>query len=297
MHDADVIIVGAGPAGITAAMQLRRYGLRILMFEQDMVGGLLWHANLVENYPGFYGIGAELAGRMAAQLERYEVPVLQERVERVEYSQGMFDLSTADTQISCPFLLLASGTQPKRLQGLTETGNTESRIFYDARPLMGQKNKTFAIIGAGDGAFDYALNLCEHNQVVILNRSKKCRCLPLLRNRAEACGVDIWLEVQVTAVQIVEDKIVLYCLQREQEQTLTVDALLVAVGREPRLDYLSAAMRLGMAKLHDARRLFLAGDVHNGIHRQAAIAAGDGLLAAMNIWEEYERYADSGKKR
>ena len=108
----DVAIIGAGPGGIACAVQLSRYGIIPLLFEQDIPGGLLKNANLVENYPGFPGgiSGISLTNKMLKQLELAGVPLIHEKVISVYYKSGAYRIITDKKDYSCDLLVIASGT-------------------------------------------------------------------------------------------------------------------------------------------------------------------------------------------
>jgi len=129
LSDAEVAIIGAGPAGIAAAVQLKRYGIEPLVFEKGRIGGLLWNANLVENYPGFpEGIsGPELVGKLEAQLRKASIDVIYEEVVRLE--EG-FGLKTEGGSYTADIVVVASGTEPRRFPGRISE-EVEGRVFYE----------------------------------------------------------------------------------------------------------------------------------------------------------------------
>jgi thioredoxin reductase len=279
-----VLIVGAGPAGIAAAIQLRRYGLEPILLECQRVGGLLWNANLVENYPGFpAGIpGPKLASLFERQLRRAGVKVVCDEVTRLDYGGG-WQVQTAQAQYSPDVVVIASGTQPKPYP-LEVPPEAQGRVFSEVWPLLDFRGKDIAIIGAGDAAFDYALNLAGRgNAVTILNRGDKTKCLPLLRERAAAQPLITYRE-QVTLHRLAYYSTTGRLILFTDNYSLFTDSLLFAIGRQPRLDFLSESVKRQATNLTQNGKLYIIGDVHNGLFRQAAIAAGDGLRAAMQIY-------------
>lgn len=280
----EVLIVGAGPAGLAAATQLKRYGIPFVLLEKDSVGGLLRNANLVENYPGFpSGIpGPKLATLFARQLRRTGVEVTFDAILRLDYEDGW--LAEAERTSYRPgVVVIASGTKPKTIP-VEVPAQARERVFSEVWPLAGVSGKQVVIVGAGDAAFDYALNLAGRgNTVTILNRGRSTSCLPLLWERANA-NPDITYreETGIERIELSEsnDRVRLFT----NHYSLLADYLVFAIGREPALDFLPERVRMHERSLVESGKLYFAGDVHNGLFRQAAIAAGEGLRAAMQIY-------------
>ena len=145
-----------------------------------------------------------------------------------------------------------------------------------------------AIVGAGDVAFDYALNLSRHNEVIVLNRTARRRCLPLLWERVQRVPRIAYRENTVlTRVWEREGRLVLTGTRPGGTWELEADYVILAIGRFPRLDFLSERVKEQMARLEEEGRLYRIGDVKNGLYRQVAIAVGDGIRAAMSICERF----------
>jgi len=286
----DVIIVGAGPAGIASATYLKRAGLDPLLFEFAEPGGLLRNANLVENYPGFSeGIsGEELAARFTRHLERLDVDTRRERVKRLSALEGGFRAETDAGAYSAKVVIVATGTVPipPAIRGAQELRG--ERVFSEviSVPSAKEEGASAIVVGGGDAAFDYALTLHERGyKVMILTRSST-HCLPLLLERTRKIGIVLKVGVTVESVKKAHAGLSLTCKYQGKKISLTTDILLAAFGRSPNLDFLEPAhLRL----VEDSRNppatslrgLFVAGDVIRGDNRQAGIAVGDGILAAM----------------
>ncbi|MCC7565312.1 MAG: NAD(P)/FAD-dependent oxidoreductase [Methanomicrobiaceae archaeon] len=286
MRTAEACIIGAGPAGIAAAVQLARYGIEAILYERDAAGGLLREANLVENYPGFPGgiPGSTLAALFAGQLAAAGVEIRHENVTKLEYTEGTFRIATERGEAQASSAVVASGTRPRRLEAPAVPDAAAGYVWYSVLPLLRARGMHVAVIGAGDSAFDHALRLAPANTLTILNRSRRAACLPLLRKRAEATGRIVCRDgIRVEAIECDGEGLLLCCRDGEGACGIAADCLLVAIGREPCLDFLGSNLRLHRKDLVREGKLQIIGDAGNGIFRQAAIAAGDGVRAAMEI--------------
>lgn len=289
MNVNDVVIIGAGPAGLGAAIQLKPYGIELILLEKEKVGGLLRNANLVENYPGFpEGIpGPELIKLFKRQLKNVRVKIQFEEVLELDNKNGVFIINTTQRTIISRIVVIASGTKPRRLSNLNISKDFENRIFYEVYPLAQVVNEKIAIIGAGDAAFDYALNLSKKNEVVILNRGSRVKCLSLLFERGIGNEKISYLEnIQVKNIECFDSYLTLTCYDTTCEREIYVSYLLVATGRDPCLDFLSENLKENLEKLQKLKVLHIIGDVKNDIYRQTAIAVGDGIKAAMEIYRK-----------
>lgn len=291
MKEEAVTIIGAGPAGIAAAIQLKRSGMVPFVVEKERVGGLLKNAHWVENYPGFPdGItGLHLVSLLERQLAGHGLAVLFEEVINVELDGHALCVATTSRRWMSGIVIVASGTKPRTIQDVTICSGAEERIFYEMYPLHDVAGKKIAIVGAGDAAFDYALNLGRNNDILILSRSEKSRCLPLLRERAaRSPRITVLDGTIVRRIVARGEGLHIERLFREQQTCDHVDFLVFAIGREPQLDFLSETVRERRRELEESGLLYHIGDVHNGLFRQTAIAVGDGIKAAMRIIKKQE---------
>ncbi|UCE80487.1 MAG: NAD(P)/FAD-dependent oxidoreductase [Methanobacteriota archaeon] len=292
------VIIGAGPAGAAAAMYLKRAGLEPLLLEKAEPGGLLHEANLVENYPGFpEGVaGKELASKIAAQLHRLDVRLERAVAERVETIGQAFETQTDDGNYTSEAVIIATGTKPKKAYVSGIETIEGKRLFYgvSSLPQDGIGEKRVTILGGGDAAFDYAINLSDKGGLVTILTRSEPTCLPLLAERAHERRVKVFVGCTATAFAARPNGVAITCMNDEGLREIASDYVIVAHGREPQLDILDPTLRGKMVTDYPPRTeipgLFLAGDVVRGKNRQAAIAAGDGILAAMMI----DRYFKNG---
>ena len=293
MHVESVTIIGAGPAGLAAAIQLKRYGITPIILERALMGGLLHNANLVENYPGFPGgiSGLELVRRFVEQVRRMGVDVTFEAVTLLEETGGQFRVTTPSRVFLSRIVVIATGTRPREFSDFEIPARLRERVFYEVFPLLGVEGKRMAIVGAGDAAFDYALNLSKRNQVVILNRGAQHKCLPLLWARSQAVS-QISYHAQAVVSGLSEASsgaIAIECATPVGSINLDVDYLIGAIGREAQLDFVATQVLEGAAELERRGALCRIGDVKNSNFRQTSIAVGEGVLAAMKIHCQLEK--------
>jgi len=269
----DSIIIGAGPAGIMASLQMERAGLHVALFEKGEIGGLLRNANFIENYMGFPdGVsGEELIGHFKDHLCKRKIPVFREEVIEIGKRDGVFSVHTQGHVYWSSTVVVATGTMPKKAGIEGEDALAGIKVFYEAADLPEDGlRKDILIIGGGDAAFDYALNLSGrgHTPVIIIRGTASC--LSLLKERVLKEGILCREHKFVTRLSESGDRLAVQC----SDDHFEADAILVAVGREPRYPRITTKNCDG---------LYFAGDVHGGRYRQIHIALGDALRAAMEI--------------
>ena len=287
----DIAIIGAGPAGIAAAIYLKRAGINPVIYEKAKIGGLLHNANLVENYPGFPGgiCGSELVRLFKEQLSSLDIHISSGEVKNASYNNGKFHLLVDKKELKSRALIVASGTKPKKLGISGESELSGRKLFYEIKDIPPPtKNDTVVIIGGGDCAFDYALNLAnEVKSVEIVFKGKHPKSISLLSERAAAIE-NIRPHPKMLPSSFEEhEKIVTKCISASGEIEFRSDYVLVAAGREPNIDFLPELVDI---EINDdggcaIPGLFIAGDVRRGTKRQMGIAVGDGIICAMSALE------------
>jgi len=296
--DFDAVVVGAGPCGAAAALQLRRSGATVGLFERRSVGGLLRNARLVENYPGFPGgiTGERFCTLLGKQLAVQGIEPIHEAVASAEPVAGGYAIATeAGGTATCRVLIAATGTRPRT--GLLEEPSdlVGRKIFYEVADIkLPRTGASVLVVGGGDAAYDYSLNLADRGAEVTILRRGEPRCLPLLLERARAGGkVKERAGAATMAVACEGSALSVRIEDRGEISELSADFLLVACGRIPEdalLRSLAPDWRI------DARLpggLLTGGDLVRGLHRQAGIAVGDGLAAAMAAAEYLKERSDT----
>ena len=263
-----------------------------VLYEADSPGGLLNNANLIENYPGFpKGVsGVKMAGLLYQQLKSFGITIRFERVSTLDYNEAEFRIVTEKSEHTYHRVILASGTVPNEfnLGGLQELAGRQ--VFYEVKNLREIEGKRIAVVGGGDAAFDYALSLADANTVTIYNHSDRTSCLPLLYEKAvQKPAVFYKPNHSLTGIRSMGSELRLSWQCPDGEIQEEQDYLLIAIGRSPNLGFISERMRYRLDDLEAKRRIFVIGDVKNGLYRQMGIAVGDGIRAAMILAEELKR--------
>ncbi|MBI4406169.1 MAG: NAD(P)/FAD-dependent oxidoreductase [Deltaproteobacteria bacterium] len=266
-------IIGAGPAGIACAIQLRHCGVDFFLVSDGPPGGQLPNAFCIENYPGLKPMpGTVLANRFKKHLARLKISVIDQHIKTIRHNRqkDRFELHSEQDHFGCEYLVLATGTQPRRLAGCEIDGRT----FYDCRPLFRVKDRTILIIGSGEAALDSALSLARRNKVTVFVKKKN------------SGGVAKRLLEQVVGnrrISIVRNSVLTKATSKGSEVELIVAGrrylghyLLVNIGRNPNVPQSDLSAGVG--------KWFICGAARTGRLGQTAMAVGDGISAAMQIF-------------
>ena len=288
----EVIIIGAGPAGLTCGMQLARMGIGHVVLEKHEPGGLLHEAGLVENYPGYpNGIeAAKLVALMVRQAKQLGVEVLPEEALEVVTGDHEFKVITPVGQHTGRFLVMATGTVPVEWKGCSIPHEANGFIHYGVSSIRGSGPARIAVIGAGDAAFDYALQLKGDGHAInIFQRNEKIKSLPLLKERAFIKqGIEFFPGHSLMDIHFDPDEKHLELLFSTDtgSSMFIADHIVFATGRVP-ANMLIASLDEQQKKIAEEEgRLLYAGDLTNERARQSVIAAGDGMRVAMKIAEK-----------
>ena len=295
MSQKDVIIIGAGPGGLATGLQLMRYGIEAQIFEQDKIGGLLRNANLVENYPGFPdGIpGSDLVRLFEEHALVNSLLITPERVVELNHNEKQFEVRTSQNVYQSRIVVIATGTKPRRFTDLDIPEQFSNQVLYEVYPVLSLEGRRIAIVGAGDAAFDYAMNLSRKNKVMVINRGEQIKCLPLLWDRVRAtANISYHPLTRISKLTTSDDQeMYLECITPDGIDLIKADLLIGAIGRDPQLDFISGNFHRKAIQLESSGNLYYVGDVMNGLYRQTAIAVGDGILAAMKIYRHLKEKA------
>jgi thioredoxin reductase (NADPH) len=295
-RDFDVIIVGAGVAGLSAALFMTREQLKTLMIERSTFGGQIANADRVENYPGIAeGIrGIDLAVNMLNQTKPFRLQTAFTEVEALHVDQHPFVVTTGMGTYTARAVVLACGSSLKRLGAPGELDFEGRGVSYCATCDGGMfHDQPVAVVGGGDSAMDEALYLAElATRVTLIHRRDRLRAARVLQERVQA-HPKIELRWQ-TVVEAIEGREQVERLRLKQVDTGETSALPVAgvfiyVGLQPNTDFLKGVVPLdGGGHVIVNHRMetevpgvYAAGDLRQHSARQLVSSAGDGATAAF----------------
>jgi thioredoxin reductase (NADPH) len=293
----DIVILGTGPAGLTAAIYAARANLKPLLIDGPQSGGQLTITTDVDNFPGFpEGIqGPDLVLRTRAQAERFGAEFLTGEVTKADLSQRPFKLTVGDEEILAKTLVIATGASAQLL-GLTSEARLMGAGVSACATCDGFffRDKKVLVVGGGDTAVEEAIFLTKFaSQVTLIHRRDELRASKIMADKAMANDkidflwntrvVDILGNPQVTAVQVENT-------QNGEQQEVETDGIFIAIGHRPNTDVFNGQLEMEAGYLITQGRgtqtnvpgVFAAGDVADPSYRQAITAAGTGCMAALD---------------
>ncbi len=299
LADYQVIIIGGGPAGLTAGLYTCRSQLKTLLIERGLLGGQITEASKVENYPGFpVGIsGIELGERMTEQARHFGLEVLSGEVTAVDLAGEWKRVDTTVGSYRGHSVIIASGGSYRKLGVVGETELLGRGISYCATcdgPLF--REQDVAVVGGGDTAVTDALYLAQFaKKVFLVHRRSELRAAPVLQERARAePKIDfLWNKVvQTIRGQEKVEGIELAQVTSKEKSYLPVAGVFIAIGLDPATSFLEGQLRLTPDRRipvnefmdTEVRGVFAAGDVRRNALGQVVSAAGDGAVAALTAY-------------
>jgi thioredoxin reductase (NADPH) len=315
MADYDIVIIGSGPAGLTAAIYAGRALVKTLVIAGKLSGGQLMLTSSVENFPGFSnGIqGPDLMQEMRKQAERFGAEILDEDVESVDFEQKPIRLVAGGKTHSAKAVIIATGSSAKWL-GLPSEKKLRGRGVSSCATCDGYffREKRVVVVGGGDTALEEALFLTKYaTEVVVIHRRDQLRASKIMQHRA----------MTNTKIKFVWNSVVDEVLGRDKAEGVRVrnvktgetsiipcDGVFVAIGFQPNTGIFEDQIELDEKGYVVSRNgtqtsvegVFVAGDVHDHRYRQAVTAAGEGCRAAMDslaYLEEQKEITVSAKEQ
>ena len=306
----EVIIIGSGPAGYTAAIYAARANLQPLLFEGMQPGGQLTITTDVENYPGYPEgvLGPKMMDDFKAQAARFGTEIVFEQVTEVDLARRPFTLKTDFNEYRARALIVCTGASAKLLglpnelrlmgHGVSACATCDGAFF---------KNREVLIVGGGDTAMEEATFLTRHaSKVTIVHRRETFKASKIMLERARANPKIDWI-LNKTVADIHTgsdgkvDSVTLEDTASGAKSKLVTQGVFVAIGHKPNTELFSGLLEAdetGYLKVHDGtytsvEGVFAAGDVADKVYRQAVTAAGMGCMAAIDCerWLEAQAHA------
>jgi len=305
--DYDLVIIGGGPAGLTAGLYAARAKLNAILIEKLVLGGQVIVTDWIDNYPGFPdGInGPDLIQKMTDQVKRFGLKIENSEVNSIDLSQPIKNITLNDRSITTHTIIIATGASPKKLgvpgedifsgKGVSYCATCDAPFFQD-RPV--------AAVGGGDTAVQESLFLTRFvKKVYLIHRRAQLRATAIMQKRAmEDDKIELIWNSELTGIHGLShvESITLQHVKTGDKQQLHVDGCFIWVGIIPNTQFLSNAVELDktgfiMADLNmetSVPGVFAAGDVRNTPIRQIVTAVGDAAVAAFSA----EHYIANVKK-
>ncbi|MCD5405460.1 MAG: thioredoxin-disulfide reductase [Desulfotomaculum sp.] len=306
METRDLVIVGAGPAGLTAALYAARAAIDTVLIEREMPGGQAATTEQIENYPGFPGgiSGSELSIKMAEQVKEFGCEIVYSDVENIEREENAFRIKHLNGEIIAKSVIVATGAKPIMLgikgeqefhgRGVSYCATCDGAFFRD---------KKVAVIGGGNAAVEEAIFLTKFaSKVYLIHRRDKLRAAKIAQKKAfDNPKIEfVWNSVleEIKGNQTVE-KVIIKNVKTGESSELSVDGVFVYIGTQANSDLLKGLVDLdergyviaGEDTVTKVPGLYVAGDLRKKPMKQVVTAAADGAVAAMQA----ERYLAENK--
>ncbi len=293
----DVIIIGSGPAGLTAAIYTTRADLKTLVISGVKWGGQLMLTTEVENFPGFPdGIqGPDLMANMRKQAQRFGAEFVDDDFTNADFSVKPFKVSVGDKAYTAKSVIIATGADTKWL-GVKGEAEKIGRGVSSCAPCDAAffRNKNVIVVGGGDSAMEEAIVLTKFaNSVTLIHRRDSFRASEIMQKRVkENPKIKILFNTEITEIfgEIKVERATLKNTQTGEVSEMPIDGIFVAIGHMPNTTKFTGIDldEEGFVKVHDhfltnKEGVFVAGDVHDKDYKQAITAAGYGCSAALEL--------------
>jgi thioredoxin reductase (NADPH) len=292
----DVIVIGGGPAGLTAGLYSTRAGLKTILLEKSILGGQVSKTSLIENYPGFpEGVeGVTLIERMVEQAKKFNVEITIEEAKSMSLNGNAKIIKTKKQDYQAKAVIIATGAKFKELGVPGEIELIGKGVSYCAvcdGPLF--RNRVVGVVGGGDSALSEAIYLSKLAQkVYLIHRRDEFRASHSIQNKvAAARNIEVILHTVVKEIkgQVKIESITISDQNTKKDTDLKLDGLFIYVGALPNTDFLKGLLNLNEEGYiitnenleTNVPGIFAAGDVRKKTLRQISTSVGDGALAAI----------------
>jgi thioredoxin reductase (NADPH) len=303
--DYDIVIIGAGPAGLTAGIYAARARMNVLLLEKAAPGGQIIITDWVENYPGFpEGIsGYDLGEKMLIQAKNLGLEISSEEVTAMELSPDVKTLHLGEKTLTTKSLIIASGASPKKLNVGEEKFMGKGVSFCATCDAPFFRDKTVVAVGGGDTAVQEAIFLTKFvNKVYLIHRRDELRAAKILQERAFSNDkIEFVWDSVVTGMDgfFGVENVHVKNIKTDEARTLKADGCFVWIGTVPNTDFLTNSLELdewGFIKADKHMEtsvpgVFAVGDVRDTPLRQIATAVGDAAIAAVSAEHFIENLA------
>jgi len=301
----DVIMIGAGPSALAAAVYTTREDISTLLIEKGVIGGLAAITDQVDNYPGFAeGVtGLELAQQFQLQAERFGAEILLGEVRNIEEADGLKKVTTESEALSAKAVLIATGSDYKKL-GIPGEKEFYGRGVHYCATCDGAfyRDKKIIVVGGGNSAAQEALFLTRFtDQIDMLIRSDKMRASDVLQKRIlKSKAITIHYNIDTDAIIAEDDKVTRVTgtdNKKDEKVEFPADGVFIFIGLIPNTGFLSQTsielddrgfIKTDSGLMTNMAGVFASGDVRSGANMQIASAVGEGATAALRIREFLE---------
>ncbi|MFH1662839.1 MAG: thioredoxin-disulfide reductase [Chloroflexota bacterium] len=293
----DVVIIGGGPAGLTAGIYTSRDRLKSLIIDKGIIGGNINNAESIDNYPGFPdGVsGSELAELMHRQAKKYGMESMIAEVTAIDIEGENKVIKTTSGNFISRAVIIAGGSEKVKLGIPGEKEFTGKGVSYCSTcDAFFFRDKKVAVVGGGNSAIYEALHLTKFaSNISVIHRRDRLRATAILQERASAeAKIDFILSTTVKAIEGKDfvQKMLLENVKTGEQSTIEIDGVFISIGLKPSTGFLKDLLPLDkqghiITDWYMSTKIagiFAAGDIRSGSIRQVTTAAGDGTVAAIS---------------
>lgn len=295
----DLVIIGAGPAGLTAAIYATRRKLKTLIVSMT-IGGQMAQTNEIENYPGFDFIdGLTLADNMKVQAEKYGTDFSFEEITKIKKDHDFFVAVTPNNEYEAKAIILAFGLTPRKLNVPGEKEFSGRGVTYCATcdgPLF--KNKVVAVVGGGNSAIEAAEYMSKvATKVYVINRTDQFRATPVILDQARSKkNIEFYCFTGITEIKgegVVKSIDIASLADDSRTENIKLDGVFIEIGYQAKTDWLKGVVDLNKRGEIIADRdcvtsvdgIFAAGDCTDTQYKQIVISAGEGAKASLQAYK------------